>query len=130
MGYRLIALDIDGTIRSIEREPTARTRDAIASVMAAGTMVTLATGRAFKAARAHGVELGITSPIISFQGAHVADPRTCEAIRHVPLSPTMAAEALDSLAGWRGDLVLYQGGDRVRNGGQSVGRRLPRAKPR
>ena len=47
MGYKLIALDIDGTIRGAEHDVSDRTRTAVARVQESGAAVTLATGRMF-----------------------------------------------------------------------------------
>ena len=70
--YKLVALDVDGTIRTIERSPSERTRRAIDAVRAAGAAVTLATGRIFASAASAAAELGIVTPIVTFQGAVVA----------------------------------------------------------
>ena len=109
MGYRLIALDIDGTIRSNEYPLSERTRRTVARVMEAGAVVTLATGRMFQAARQSSALLDIKAPIASFQGAHVADPATGEVLWHQPLGPDMARAALDALAPWGMDVMAYHG---------------------
>ena len=111
MGYRLVALDVDGTIRTADRAPSDRTRKAIARVTEAGARVTLATGRMFRSALAGTAGLGLTSPIVSFQGAHIADPTTGDLLWHRPLTPEMAVGALDSLAGWKSEVLLYLGHD-------------------
>ena len=90
MGYRLIALDIDGTIRTNEYAISERTREAVANVRAAGADVTVATGRMFRSAVRASAELELTAPIASFQGAHVADPTTGEVLWHRPLTAAQA----------------------------------------
>ena len=107
MSYKLVALDIDGTIRSVERPITERTRQAIARVSEAGTVVTLATGRIFQSARASSSDLNLKSPIVSFQGAHVAFPCSGEVLWHRPLTRELIAEALDALRGWDVQTVAY-----------------------
>ena len=109
MGYRLIALDIDGTIQTAERALSDRTRQAVARVMDSGAAVTLATGRMFRSARRAAAELSITTPIASFQGAHIADPTTAERLWHRPLTPEMAREALDALAPAEMEVMAYHG---------------------
>ena len=108
MGYRLVALDIDGTIRSDEHPLSGRTREAIARVMDAGALVTLATGRTFRSAVPFSAELGLTSPVASHQGAHVADPNTGEVLWHRPLTRDMARAALEALAPWDLEVVAYR----------------------
>ncbi len=109
MTYSLIALDIDGTIRSFDHAMSDRTRSAIEAVSERGVVVTLATGRTFRSALAVTAELALTSPIISFQGAHVADPTSGEVLWHRPLTADMALEELD---GWDREVLAYLG-DRV-----------------
>ena len=112
MTYSLIALDIDGTIRSFDHAMSDRTRSAIEAVSERGVVVTLATGRTFRSALAVTAELALTSPIISFQGAHVADPTSGEVLWHRPLTADMALAALEELDGWDREVLAYLG-DRV-----------------
>ena len=112
MRYRLIALDIDGTIRSVHHPLTDRTRSAIDAARAKGAIVTIATGRMFKSAISSTTELDLQSPIISIQGAHIADPESGEVLWHQPLTKSMMLTALNALHNWKGDIVSYHG-DRV-----------------
>lgn len=109
MGYRLIALDIDGTIRSQEHPLSERTRRAIARAKEAGAHVTLATGRMFRSAVRSCADLGLTCPIASFQGAHIADPVTGKVLWHRPLTLEMARAALDALESWGLEVLGYHG---------------------
>lgn len=105
MGYRLIALDIDGTLRTDAHPMAQATRDALNRVRQAGAVVTLATGRTYRSARPFFDDLGLVSPVVTFQGARVNDPRTHEVLWHRPLTPTMAHRALDHLAPWDMEVV-------------------------
>ena len=109
MGYRLVALDIDGTIRSNEYPISERTRRAIDGVREAGAEVTLATGRIFSSALQSSIDLEIRAPIASFQGAHIADPVTGEVLWHRPLTAEMALDALNALDEWKMQVVAYLG---------------------
>ena len=97
MSYKLIALDIDGTIRTIDTPISDRTRRAVAAVRAAGAIVTLATGRIFGSAARNSAELAIDAPIASAQGAYIANPVSGEILRHRPLAQPMMRQALDAL---------------------------------
>ena len=97
MGYRLIALDVDGTIRSVDSPIAERTRDAVSAARDAGAIVTLATGRAFRSAVTNCAALGIEMPIATSQGAYIANPVSEEVLRHCPLTTSMATAALDAL---------------------------------
>ena len=107
MSFRLVALDIDGTIRSNEYPLSEQTRETIARVKEAGAIVTLATGRMFESAARASADLGLRSPIASFQGAHIADPTTGEVLWHRPLTAKMASDALDSLRPWALEIIAY-----------------------
>lgn len=109
MTYKLIALDIDGTIRSEEYPLSARTRSAIDKVRDAGAHVTLATGRMYRSALRASGELDITTPIASSQGAHIANPVTDEVLWHIPLTDQMTMMALEALKDCEFDVVGYVG---------------------
>lgn len=97
MGYKLIALDIDGTIRSVDSPIAQRTRGAVVAARDAGAVVTLVTGRTFGSAARNSAELEIDAPISSAQGAYIANPASGVALRHCPLSEGMALRALEAL---------------------------------
>ncbi len=113
MGYKLIALDVDGTIRSHDSPTSERTRRAIQSVKDAGALVTIATGRSYKSGANAASDLDLTAPIATFQGAHVADPKTGEELWHVPLTPEMTSSALEALSGWVEVEVVGYLGDEI-----------------
>ena len=114
MGFKLIALDVDGTIRSIERPMSERTLQTVRRVEQAGAVVTLATGRSYLSAVRASSELGLTAPIVSFQGAQVAYGKTGEVLWHVPLTHEMTRLALDVIpSDDRLDVVGYLSDDVV-----------------
>jgi Cof subfamily protein (haloacid dehalogenase superfamily) len=71
-----------------------QTRESIARVRAAGTHVIVVTGRMFRGVLPYLVEAGIDDPVVCYQGAVVADPRTGEFLRHVPIPRAVALEAI------------------------------------
>ena len=114
MGFKLIALDVDGTIRSIERPMSERTLRTVRKVERAGAVVTVATGRSYLSAARASSELGLTAPIVSFQGAHVAHAKTGEMLWHVPLTTEMTRLALDAIpSGSHLDVLGYVSNDVV-----------------
>ena len=92
MTYRLLALDIDGTLldRQTDIPLTERTKRAIASVLETGAGVTLATGRTSNSAIPFSRALGLTLPIISYQGSLTSNPVTNEIIRETPVPLPLA----------------------------------------
>ena len=111
--FRLIALDIDGTIRDRERGVSDRAIRAIERVRERGARVTLATGRTYRSAIDGCRDLRVTCPVITFQGAHVARPDgDRELLWHAPLTSDMTAAALDALRGRDGfDIMAYLSDD-------------------
>ena len=78
--YRVLAVDIDGTLVSDQEELTAATRDALIRAGEAGIHVILATGRRYSRTL-HLVEpLGIEVPLITASGALVKCPHTHETL--------------------------------------------------
>ena len=73
--YRLLAIDIDGTLVNSRDELTPATREALVRAGRAGIHVVLATGRRYSRTL-HLVEpLGIDVPLVTASGALVKDPR-------------------------------------------------------
>jgi len=72
--YRLLAVDIDGTLVNSRDELSPATREALVRAAAAGIRIVLATGRRYSRTL-HLVEpLGIDVPLVTASGALVKDP--------------------------------------------------------
>ncbi len=89
MRYRLLALDLDGTIVNHDLSIDQRVRDAIAKAQAAGVIVTLATGRMFGAAMPFATTLNIHQPLICYQGAVIREAPH----GHIRYAATMPGDA-------------------------------------
>jgi len=70
---RLLAIDLDGTLVNDRLEMDPRDVAAIKAATAAGVNVVLATGRMFKSSLRYAEPLGLTGPIINYQGAVVRE---------------------------------------------------------
>lgn len=73
--FRMLALDIDGTLVNSRDEVSAATADALGSAAAAGIRVVLATGRRYSRTVPLVEPLGIDTPLITAGGALVKTPR-------------------------------------------------------
>jgi Cof subfamily protein (haloacid dehalogenase superfamily) len=60
----------------------------------AGIHVVVVTGRMFQSVKPYLDELGIDDPVVCYQGAVVADARSGEFLRHVPIPLDLAREAI------------------------------------
>ncbi|MGC3968050.1 MAG: HAD-IIB family hydrolase [Pirellulales bacterium] len=63
--YKLLAIDIDGTLVNSRDELTPKVRDALRAAAAAGLRLVLATGRRYSRALPLVEPLGIDAPIVS-----------------------------------------------------------------
>lgn len=92
---RLIALDVDGTLVGADSTISPRVREAIANAKARGVETTIVTGRMFAAARPFAQTLGITGPIVNYQGAAIFEAGTGKILRQTPVHQDVTREVLD-----------------------------------
>lgn len=79
MSYRLLAIDIDGTLLNSREEVTPATRDALRRAIDRGIHVVLATGRRYSRVLPYVELLSLEVPVVTCAGAlikHPADHRT------------------------------------------------------
>jgi Cof subfamily protein (haloacid dehalogenase superfamily) len=105
--YRLLALDIDGTLVNSRDELTAATRSAIHQAYDAGIRVVLATGRRYSRTL-HFVEpLKLDVPLITASGALIKDPLDHRTLFCAEFAPGVLQGALDLIGAGGYDAVLY-----------------------
>lgn len=87
MAYRLVAFDLDGTLMPRYKSLRPRVITAVQAAQAAGTHITIATGRLYSMVLPYAQELGLTTPLISHHGALIRDPVDGQILYHqgVPL---------------------------------------------
>ena len=81
--YRLLVLDIDGTLTNNKKEITPNTRAAIKKAQEKGVKIVIATGRPTKGAKKVAEELNLFETggyILSFNGGRITDCKTGEVI--------------------------------------------------
>lgn len=86
---------MDGTLVNREGAIPSATIAAIKLAMSQGVQVTLATGRMFRSAASCARQLGISIPIISYQGSLVADPLSGKILQHFPMPIPVVKEAIE-----------------------------------
>ena len=96
---RLLVSDLDGTILGPDGAVTPRVREALGAVRACGVTVVVATGRMYRSTSRLARELGLTAPLICYQGAYVrelpdADGTPGALLRHVTLPAPVAREVI------------------------------------
>jgi len=78
MRYKLIALDVDGTLLNDDHELTPRVKQAVTAAAAAGAEIVLCTGRGSASALSVLAQLGLSGTVITHNGASVVDGETRE----------------------------------------------------
>ncbi|GEB33710.1 Cof-type HAD-IIB family hydrolase [Brevibacillus parabrevis] len=104
--YKLLALDVDGTILMSNHSMAKVTQQAISGLADRGVFVTLATGRAYPSAKALARQLNISTPLVSHDGAYVADPLTDEELHVSRIPVETTASVTNILAKYELDVML------------------------
>lgn len=73
MKYKLVAIDMDGTLLNSENKVSERTRKALENARKQGTHIVIATGRILKSALHYSESLGLKNPLIACNGAIIVD---------------------------------------------------------
>jgi Cof subfamily protein (haloacid dehalogenase superfamily) len=93
---RAVAMDLDRTILPETLELRPRLIDAVRAVAAAGVVPIVATGRMLRSSLPFALQLGVTAPLICYQGALIADPQTGQWLRHEPMPVPLAREVIEA----------------------------------
>lgn len=72
MKYKLVAIDMDGTLLNSSDNVSERTKMVLKKAMDEGLNIVISTGRIFKSALFYGKNIGLESPIISCNGAVIS----------------------------------------------------------
>jgi Cof subfamily protein (haloacid dehalogenase superfamily) len=97
----LIALDIDGTIIGDELEISGRTRAAVRAAIARGVAVSLVTGRMVSSAMRYADELGLTGPLVGYQGGLIrAMPEDGRRVGRLLVHTPMPADVAREIVTW------------------------------
>jgi Cof subfamily protein (haloacid dehalogenase superfamily) len=94
--YRLLAIDLDGTLLSPQKRITRRTYSALTQAVAAGMKLVIATGQTLNVLRTVCADLPLNVPQIIYNGAIIADISTGTIIREqlVPQEHILSTLAL------------------------------------
>jgi hypothetical protein len=107
MTIKLLASDLDGTLIADLHTIPARTQAAIRAAMARGVHVTIATGREYPVTKKFVDILGLTTPIICYQGAMIFDPVNQTSIASEGLPLPLAHRLIDLARSHGASLYMY-----------------------
>lgn len=105
--YKLVAVDLDGTLLDEEYKVMPEVRDIVARARAKGVGFTFATGRLFPSARQFALELGLNLPLITYNGALIKGANGAKTLFHLPLDRELAREVLDMTQDWTGRRFVF-----------------------
>lgn len=80
MGYKMLVLDMDGTLLRDDKTISEKNKQVLKEAADKGVKVVISTGRIFTSARAYGDMIGIDSPIIASNGAYIREKDRDEVI--------------------------------------------------
>src|ERR1051326_8587542 len=95
--YRLLMLDIDGTLLNEQGQITPRTRRAVAAAQSAGVVVVLATARRYFSASQFAPNLRLNAPVASYDGALIRLHPSGERWHSDPLPAVVGQAAVDAI---------------------------------
>ena len=119
MKYKIIALDIDGTLVSSQHKLLPETRDALLKAQEKGLKVILASGRPTPGMMELAKELKLEvfgGFILSYNGGQITNVKTKEVIHEVILTPDEAHEIYDCAKENGLNIMAYDGGDIISEG--------------
>ena len=91
----LIAVDLDGTLLTAEKNILPRTKKALQEAMRQGHRVVISTGRPYRASKAYYDALQLDTPIVNFNGALVHHPQDKRwGVFHSPLDLDIAQNVI------------------------------------
>jgi Cof subfamily protein (haloacid dehalogenase superfamily) len=80
MKYKLIAMDMDGTLLNSKKEVSERSKNALKKASELGVKLIVCTGRIFTSAKVYARIVGTESPIIASNGAYIREKDRDEVI--------------------------------------------------
>src|SRR3954463_14316030 len=93
--YRILALDVDGTLLDADGTLRPRTAEAVTRAARAGIRPVLCTGRRYRRARPIAEELGLDAPLVCNSGAIVKDPASHRTLWRADFDAGLLAAILD-----------------------------------
>lgn len=86
MKYKMICIDMDGTLLNSKHEVSLKNKEAIKKAIDRGIVVAITTGRIFKSAKIYADLLGIKTPIVASNGGFIKEQDEGKVIYKSPLN--------------------------------------------
>lgn len=105
--YKLVALDIDGTLINNEGVVTPKTLAAIKKCIRQNVLVTISTGRPIQGVKQFIAKLGLSAPIITYNGAMIVDSNSDEILFHKSLKTEDAMKVLELSKATDANIIVW-----------------------
>ena len=125
--YRILALDVDGTLLDADSRLRPSTAAAVARAARAGIRPVLCTGRRYRRARPIAEELGLDAPLVCNSGALVKDPASHRTLWRADFDAPLLAAIVDLFRAHDQDAVTFT--DRAPDDFDFVVARAPTGRP-
>src|SRR3954471_13705231 len=127
MAYRILALDVDGTLCDRDGSLRPSTAEAVARAARAGIRPVLCTGRRYRRTRPIAVRLGLDAPLVCNSGAIVKEPEGHRTLWRADFDAGLLAEILAVFRDHDQPAVSFT--DRPPDGFDLVVERMPTGRP-
>ena len=111
MDYKMIVLDLDGTLTNSKKEMTPRTRDTLLKAEQQGVRIVLASGRPTYGITALAEELDLKTYqgfILAFNGGRITDCATGKVVFDQPLNPEVVPPLYEAVKKHGMEMLTYQ----------------------
>lgn len=95
MAYRLVCIDVDGTLLNSKHKITPRTKDVLLKAHRQGVHIVISTGRMYTDAEYYSNLIGVKSPVIASNGAFIKEKDCDKVIFKDVLGEKLSLELLE-----------------------------------
>jgi Cof subfamily protein (haloacid dehalogenase superfamily) len=101
MAYKLVCIDVDGTLLNNKHKITKRTKEILQKAHEIGVHIVISTGRMYTDAEYYSNVIGVKSPVIASNGAFIKEKNTDKVIYKDVLGESLSLDLLDLFRKYR-----------------------------
>ncbi|SDZ02038.1 hypothetical protein SAMN05421736_105107 [Evansella caseinilytica] len=110
MNTYLIAVDLDGTLLTDDKNISLRNRMVLSKLQQLGHKIVIATGRPYRASKMYYDELLLDTPLVNFNGALIHHPKDAKSFpaEHTPLDQSTAKTIISTCETFRVQNIMVE----------------------